>query len=35
MQVSHTAVDRCTFRWRNVGSAAEGIGHPRGGTPDG
>ena len=29
-EVSHTAVDRCTFRWRNVGPAAKGIVPPRG-----
>jgi hypothetical protein len=34
-EVSHTAVDRCTFRWRNVGPAAEGIVSPRGAAPDG
>jgi hypothetical protein len=34
-EVSHTAVDRCTFRWRNVGPAADGIVSPRGAVPDG
>jgi hypothetical protein len=33
-EVRHTAVDRCTFRWRNLGPAEEGTVSPRAVLPD-